>query len=133
MGICDKYILVGDEIVECDDIYEWGEWFENNDRSIGKDEREGVRISTVFLGIDHGFPWGALPQSEYKPVLFETMIFGGPLDQEQWRYNSLESAREGHKTAVRLVELTSNWWYPIWHLYIKPFYKEHIQPYVEMI
>lgn len=133
MGICDKYIMVGEEVVPCPDLMQWGEWHEKANRHIGKDERAGIQISTVFLGIDHGFPWDKEQKADYKPVLWETMIFGGPFDQEQWRYNSLESAREGHKTAVRLVELTSNWWYPIWHFYIRPFWYEHIQPYVEMI
>jgi hypothetical protein len=35
--------------------------------------REGVEVSTVFLGVDHNF-FGV-----GGPILFETMIFGGDL------------------------------------------------------
>lgn len=53
-------------------------------------------VSTVFLGLDHSF-------GRSEPLLYETMIFGGPLDQEQWRYSNESEARAGHKNAVRLV------------------------------
>lgn len=53
----------------------------------------GVRISTVFLGLDHG--WGDGP-----PVLYETMIFGGPMDQEQDRYCTRAQAAIGHEEWV---------------------------------
>lgn len=53
-----------------------------------------VTVSTVFLGLDHG--WGKGP-----PILFETMIFGGPLDDYQVRYSSWDDAETGHKVAVR--------------------------------
>jgi len=37
-------------------------------------------------------------------VLWETMIFGGPNDQEyQERYTSYEDAVEGHKVAVQIA------------------------------
>lgn len=55
------------------------------------------RISTVFLGIDHN--WGAGP-----PVLWETMVFGGELDQEQVRYRSHDAAVVGHKVMVKRVK-----------------------------
>jgi hypothetical protein len=50
-------------------------------------------VSTVFLGLDH--QWG-----EGDPILFETMIFGGPLDQEMWRYETWDQAERGHEDAV---------------------------------
>lgn len=56
-----------------------------------------VRVSTVFLAIDHN--WGSGP-----PVLWETMVFGGPLDQEQIRYRSHDAAVVGHKVMVKRVE-----------------------------
>ena len=59
-----------------------------------------LRVSTVWLGVDHGFVPGL------KPVIFETMIFGGGkhhLDGELWRYSSEEEALEGHKNAVKMV------------------------------
>jgi len=50
-------------------------------------------VSTVFLGLDHSLGTG-------KPVLWETMIFGGLHDQYQSRYTSYEDAKIGHKRAV---------------------------------
>jgi len=85
-------------------MVEAGRRFETDDRRIAFDtvRRFGISadVSTVFLGLDHG--WGDGP-----PILFETMIFGGPHDQRQWRYSTIEEAREGHKAAVRLA---SRWW-----------------------
>jgi hypothetical protein len=56
------------------------------------------RVSTVWLGLDHGFGSG-------PPVIFETMVFGGPLDQEMERYCTWESAVTGHEFMV--MRLTS--------------------------
>lgn len=91
------YTLSDDgEPVLCDDIRRWGSWFRQHDRSIGRDEVDGVRISTVFLGIDHQFGDG-------PPILWETMVFGGPLDQEQDRYATRAAATRGHATMVARV------------------------------
>lgn len=57
-----------------------------------------VRVSTVFLGNDHRF-FGDGP-----PILFETMIFGGPHDEYQRRYCAWEEAVGGHDYAVMLAE-----------------------------
>jgi hypothetical protein len=62
-----------------------------------------AQISTVFLALDHN--WGEGP-----PVLFETMIFGGPLDQFQWRYCTWEEAEEGHKKALLWARLAPFLW-----------------------
>ena len=55
-------------------------------------------VSTVFLSIDHAFGGGL-------PILFETMIFGGPLDGYQWRYHVRVQAERGHQKAVELAQL----------------------------
>lgn len=57
-------------------------------------QAEPVCVSTVFLGIDHGFGFSE------RPVLFETMVFGGLFDQEQWRYCTWDEAAAGHKAVV---------------------------------
>jgi hypothetical protein len=59
---------------------------------------DGIKVSTVFLGIDHGH--GA-PGN--VPVLWETLVFGGPLDGEMRRYTSKEEALKGHEDMLRLV------------------------------
>jgi len=56
-------------IVPVDDALEWGMWFECNEekRRIGYDEIEGFVVSTIFLGVNHGFG--------RRPLWFETMVF----------------------------------------------------------
>ena len=56
-------------------------------------------VSTVFLAIDHNFGYSSNP----KPILFETMIFGGPRDQYQERYNTWDEALEGHNRIVNEI------------------------------
>lgn len=58
---------------------------------------EGVRVSTIWLGIDHSFGLGE------GLLIFETMVFGGPLDHEQWRYATEAQAWEGHAVMVGRV------------------------------
>lgn len=78
---------------------QWVAGFESRDRQIAKtDFPDGVWVSTVWLGIDHRF--GGVG----APLIFETMIFEGPLDGEQWRYSTRERALAGHARAVALVE-----------------------------
>jgi hypothetical protein len=86
-----NYILndAGDPVQELD-ILAWARWFQTADRTIARDELPGdVTVSTVFLGIDHNFGGG-------RPLLFETMVFGGSLDQEQERYTTRQRALAGH-------------------------------------
>ena len=79
-------------------IIQYSEWIEANpERKAVKQEHIGdVRISTVFLGLDHAW------RSDI-PVLWETMIFGGKHDQYMDRYTSYEDALEGHQTALNLI------------------------------
>ena len=88
-----------------DDVIAWGEWFERAGRdgsrivARDRDEHPGapdVLVSTVFLGLDHSFTDG-------PPLLWETLIFGGPHDGEMWRYASRAAALAGHAQACRLV------------------------------
>lgn len=55
-----------------------------------------ITVSTVFLGLDHSF-------GEGPPVLFETMVFGGKHNEEQWRYCTWDQAEVGHRQVVALV------------------------------
>lgn len=97
----DKYILEADgrTFRRAYDLLEWGEWFESSgdQRIVARTEIGGVRVSTVFLGLDHNF------RREGPPILFETLVFGGPLDQEQERYATYEEAEAGHRRMVRRV------------------------------
>lgn len=78
------------------DLMEWGMKLEDLEyKVVARDELEsGVVISTVWLGLDH--QWGDGP-----PLIFETMVFGGPNDQDQYRYSTEDEARAGHAEIVR--------------------------------
>lgn len=92
------------EPVPVEDVYEWGEWFETSGAErvlIQERPRPNVFVSTVFLALDHGFMF----RDGEAPTLWETMIFGGPLDGFQRRYRSRLDALRGHAAAVGLVEL----------------------------
>ena len=91
-----NYILDGKIAVECDDILKWGAWFEKADRHVAQTNKNDVRVSTVFLGIDHSCGDG-------PPLLFETMIFGGKHDEYQQRYTTWPEAAIGHVEACQLA------------------------------
>lgn len=92
------YILAGDVAVEEPDLTKWGKWFETHERQLGEDWiNPSIRVSTIFLGLDHGF------QPSRHPVLFETMVFGGIMDGTQLRYCFYQEAIQGHEDMVRLV------------------------------
>jgi hypothetical protein len=92
------YILDKDNIpVATEDVRIWARMFEETSRRIVDytEINSQVHISTVFLGINHRF------FEDGPPLIFETMIFGGPLDQECWRYSTWDDAVIGHKAMVR--------------------------------
>ena len=99
----DKFILDerGDPVA-VDDLLEWGQWFEVNRerRKLAVDTLGDVTVSTVFLGLDHNFGESG------PPVLWETMVFGGTgeLEDYQERYSSRADALDGHRRAVALVQ-----------------------------
>ena len=82
--------------VENVDLMTWARWFENADRIIKQSERDGVMVSTVFLGMDHSFGGPV-------PVLWETMVFGGEHDGDQERYTSRQDAIAGHEAMCARV------------------------------
>src|SRR5262245_2117925 len=93
----DNYVLDGRTPVPCGDLMEWARWFETADRQVAEDEIGEVRVSTVFLGVNHNFRgWG-------PPILFETMIFGGEHDGYQTRCATWEDAEAQHAFAMALV------------------------------
>ena len=100
MSFRDHYYILNDsgEPVPAHDITTWGKWHKTAKRHVAEDHLPGgVRVSTVFLGIDHRFGM------EGPPVLWETMIFGGPHGGYQERYTSKADAIAGHLEALRLA------------------------------
>jgi hypothetical protein len=94
--VSDKYILEGRNAVACSDLMEWGKWMETGNRHVAQDTVGDIRISTVFLGLDHSFGGS-------RPMLFETMIFGGPHDGYQDRCSTWDDAEKIHSEAVAMA------------------------------
>ena len=58
-------------------------------------------VSTVWLGTDYGISFG---DEQHAPIIFETMIFSGDMNEEAvWRYSTEEEAFEGHEHACQWV------------------------------
>ena len=91
------YALDGHKIKVAENVVEWGNWMRTNERHVADQDVDGVRVSTVFLGIDHRFATNG------PPILFETMVFGGHLDGEMKRYETWEQAEAGHRKIVERV------------------------------
>lgn len=128
------WILIDGEPVSVG-LLEWGRWFGEHveQRIIARDEVVSAggrifRVSTVFLGLDHGFGIGG------PPLLFETMIFDDPrlnkrldryrerfkgllardpdaepeptirYDGWQARYATLAEAQAGHARTIQMVK-----------------------------
>lgn len=89
------YLLKDKEVIPFD-LMTWAKSFDSPNRFIAKDSHGKVKVSTVFLGLDHGFGGS-------KPLLFETMVFGGPLDQEMDRYSTYDEAVAGHTKMLHKV------------------------------
>lgn len=69
---------------------EWSVWFANIDnRRIDLTDitDSGITVSTVFIGIGDD--------------LFETLVFGGPLNGLMQRYATLDEAKQGHNDVVK--------------------------------
>jgi len=93
----ERYILGPDgrTPVEEPDLYAWARQMEAG-CIVQQTTFEEIKVSTVFLGIDHAFGSG-------PPLLFETMIFGGKYDEYQERYSTWAQAEAGHEVACALV------------------------------
>jgi hypothetical protein len=99
-----KYILdEHGEPLACEDIMQWGNWFEGSDRRVALtvlNEKGGepvYMVSTVFLGVDYG--WG-----NSIPIFWETMVFKG--SEGLWFDRcggSREQAEAMHESVCRKV------------------------------
>jgi len=94
-----QYILKYRKPIPCDDPLKWGKWFEQRHiRKVRTTYLGPVRISTVFMGLDHG--WNGIP------MLFETMIFDLPdFDEDyQTRCTTHRQALTMHKNAIMFAK-----------------------------
>jgi hypothetical protein len=85
-------VLRGTEVVVTDDVVEWAKSFEKKSRILAKTQVGEIEVSTVFLGIDHGFGG--------RQLWFETMTFGDDEERQQ-RYATWAEAESGH---IEMVE-----------------------------
>lgn len=93
------YKLIGKQIVPCT-LLAFGQSFsfEDNSRKVRKDRAtRHAFVSTVFLGLDHSWGYG-------QPVLFETLVFGGPLNNLMDRYCTFDEAVAGHEAMLKRVK-----------------------------
>src|SRR5262245_24704894 len=91
-------VLEGHQVVEVESILDprWrAMWDQHDARLVARTQLGKRTVSTVFLGIDHG--WGGVPR------WFETMVFGPgmhELGSATWRYATWDEAAEGHQLVV---------------------------------
>lgn len=81
------------------DPREWANWMPNEEaRRVGLNCDHSARafVSTVFLGID-------ISLVSDRPMLFQTVIFGGPHHNYQNVWATWEEAEQGHKEACELA------------------------------
>jgi len=106
LGGLGMYILDDDHQPHPASTLEWARWYETADRRVALSETELHEVSTVFLGIDHG--WHA----DSPPILFETMVFArerggdGRLGEDLGlmdRYATWDEALKGHNDILREV------------------------------
>lgn len=78
------------------DVNEWLVLWQG-DRTIQVQNYDRGKISTVWIGLDQGFGFTE------KPLIYETMIFGGKFDGHEWRAATREEALENHMTAYMML------------------------------
>jgi hypothetical protein len=97
------YVLDGKVPRRARSLFEGAQAFEDiKRRRVAETYIDGVRISTVFLGLDHQLLDGG------APLLFETMVFGGALDHAMKRYSTWDQAEAGHGAMEQAVKRTGN-------------------------
>ena len=98
-----------------DDVLGWAREFETADRQVACtyignwaswNTQQRHCVSTVWLGLDHSF-------SGRGRLIFETMVFGGALDQEQERYATEDEARAGHARWVAAALEANRLWHRV--------------------
>lgn len=81
------------------ELADWAVLYEAR-RSVARTEvAEGVAVSTIYMGHDMGFGMAD------RPLIFETMVFGGPLHHAQWRWPTMDDAIAGHDMVAHLAVL----------------------------
>jgi hypothetical protein len=111
------YVLRDGEVIEEPDYAQWTEWSKSSSeagRCIASTTLNYGTVATVFLAMQM-----TLSKAD-PPLLFETRVKGGWLNDEWQRYSTLEAAKAGHEVwvaRVRAVESEQGLpppGYPMW-------------------
>lgn len=99
------YVLEGHKAVlvaryDEPDFMVWAQWYATADRQVAIDRLPLATVSTVFLGLDHGW------FNDRPPLIFETMVFAhpaldGPLKDFQGRCSTWEQAEAMHAEVMK--------------------------------
>lgn len=99
------YTLTRREVAPCDDLVIWVHYMVTVDRRVSHDivavvmdgeEVGNIVVSTVFTGIDLSFGHGS-------PLVFDTAVFGGPLDGMQYPCYTYDGAQKAHAMVLERV------------------------------
>lgn len=101
----DFYFVPDGESVRACSVEEWSAFMERDDRVVAQDRDGAVMVSTVFIGLHIPVFHLVAPG---PPLVWETMIFGGPNDGWQWRTASRGQALAVHRKA------SSRYWRRRW-------------------
>ena len=95
-----RYYVLHNGIVREADFPAWAAWAYTRlpDRLIRHTAVENVSVDTVFLAFDQGCI------GDGPPLLFETVVQGGPLSGKNVRYTTMEAAVAGHDAMVEHVK-----------------------------
>lgn len=106
------------------DLFKWATWFEKSKGNrIVKQEQVGrYWISTVFLGLDHGWD-----RDGSKPVVWETMSFryhrGGEEDMDRCSGNREQAEAMHDRMVKKFARAEGFWWvsagflFTIWRIF----------------
>lgn len=93
----DRYILQDRTPLPCNDLFRWGDWYAKADRQVADIMISGVRIRTMFIGINQQ------RLVDRPPLLFETMVYGGRFDLHRESCSTWVEAELQHQQVVDLV------------------------------
>ena len=94
------YMLCEGKVVEETDYAKWADWYKNSYeqvRCVACTKSQHSTVTTVFLAMNMTL------SKDDPPLLFETKVEGGWLDNEWQRYSTLEEAKAGHEAIVARV------------------------------
>lgn len=92
------YIIKNKRVCKSKSLEQFIDWFnkEDPDLLLWLDRIKNTSIVTAFFGYDIGI-------NDSQPVMLESVIIGGTLDGQKYRYGSYGEARAGHQRRLKRV------------------------------